>query len=319
MIFITTKCSICNKTPVIINCKYNGQKLCHTCFNNSIEKKVLQTIKKQKLITKGDKVLVALSGGKDSVALIKILNILKERRIIELEALTIDEGISGYRKEGVRIAKETTEKLGIKHHIVSFKEKYNFTIDSLMEKESKKEYPRHACTYCGVFRRQIFNQVARDINATKLATGHNLDDETQSIMMNYMEGNINNMVRIGYKTQSSDEKFTVKIKPLREIPEKELGLYVLENNFEVHFDGCPYARHSFRMEIGDFIREINQKHPTIMYSTLNGFEKIKPAIKEEFIKKENINKTHQTCSICGEPSSDTKCKACKFLDEIYDN
>ncbi|ABC56741.1 MULTISPECIES: TIGR00269 family protein [Methanosphaera] len=312
-----TICTQCGSKHVVIHRKYNGQKLCSKCFRKSIEKQVLRTIKKEKLVTKGDKVLVGLSGGKDSVALLKILNILKEKNIITLEAVTIDEGISGYREEGIRIAKETAKALDIKHHIVSFKDKYNFTIDKIMEAEAKCNDAQHACTYCGVFRRQIFNQVARDVNATKLATGHNLDDETQSIVMNYLEGNVNNMVRIGYKTLSQDKRFTQKIKPLRKIPEKEIGLYVLESGFEVHFDGCPYAHESFRMEIGDFIRETTLKHPTIMYSILNGFEKIKPAIKKEYMAN-HTGKPNGTCKKCGEPASQDICKSCKFLEKIYE-
>ncbi|MBQ6218868.1 MAG: TIGR00269 family protein [Methanosphaera sp.] len=308
-------CTQCGYEHVVIHRKYNGQKLCSSCFTKSIEKKVLKTIKKQKLITKGDKVLVGLSGGKDSVALLKILNILKEKRIIELEAVTVDEGIKGYREEGVRIAKDVANKLNVKHHIISLDKEYDLTIDKIMKIEEKENHPQHACTYCGVFRRQIFNQTARKVNATKIATGHNLDDETQSIVMNYLEGNLNNMVRIGYKTEAKDKRFTPKIKPLREIPEKEVGLYVVESGFEVHFDGCPYAHESFRMEIGDFLREMTLKHPTIMYSTLNGFEKIKPILKEDYIKN-NANHPNKTCKICEEPSSQEICKACSFIEEI---
>lgn len=309
-------CTQCGYEHVVIHRKHNGQRLCSACFRKSVEQKVLKIIKKQKLITKGDKVLVGLSGGKDSVALLNIMNILKQKRIIELEAVTIDEGIAGYRAEGVRIARDVAKKLGIKQHIVSFNDKYSFTIDKIMEVESKQEHPQHACTFCGVFRRQIFNQTAREVNATKLATGHNLDDETQSILMNYLEGNINNMVRIGYKTEARDERFTPKIKPLREIPEKEIGLYVLESGFEVHFDGCPYAHESFRMEIGDFLRETTLKHPTIMYSTLTGFEKIKPAIKRDYLEN-STGKPNKTCIKCGEPSSKDVCKACNFLEKIH--
>ena len=103
-------CTQCGYEHVVIHRKHNGQRLCSACFRKSIEQKVLKTIKKQKLITKGDKVLVGLSGGKDSVALLNILNILKEKRIIELEAVTIDEGIAGYRAEGVRIAKDVAKR-----------------------------------------------------------------------------------------------------------------------------------------------------------------------------------------------------------------
>lgn len=308
-------CTQCGYEHVIIHRKYNGQRLCSECFKDSIEKKVLKTIKKNKLVTKGDKVLVGLSGGKDSVALLNILNILKKRNIIELEAVTIDEGIGGYRQEGVRIAKDVAKSLGVKHHVVSFDDKYNFTIDKIMQLEKDNPEGQNACTYCGVFRRQIFNQISREVNATKIATGHNLDDETQSILMNYLEGNIHNMVRIGYKTESRDDRFTPKIKPLREIPEKEIGLYVLECGFEVHFDGCPYAHESFRMEIGDFLRQANLKHPTIMYSTLNTFEKIKPTIKKEYLKSD-IKAPNGTCKRCGEPASQDICKSCKFLEKI---
>lgn len=310
-------CSRCGYEQVVIHRKYNGQRLCSSCFRKSIESKVLKTIKKQKLITKGDKVLVGLSGGKDSVALLKILNILKEKHIIELEAVTIDEGIAGYREEGVRIAIDVARELGIKHHIISFNDMYDFTIDKIMKIEEKSDHPQHACTFCGVFRRQIFNQTAREVNATKLATGHNLDDETQSILMNYLEGNVNNMVRIGYKTEARDERFTQKIKPLREIPEKEIGLYVLESGYEVHFDGCPYAHESFRMEVGDFLRETTLKHPTIMYSTLKGFEKIRPAIKKDYMAN-NTGQPNKTCIKCGEPSSQDLCKSCKFLENIHE-
>ena len=97
-----------------------------------------------------------------------------------------------------------------------------------------------------------FNRVSREVGATKIATGHNLDDETQSIVMNYLEGNIQNLTRIGPKSESKSDRFTVKIKPLREIPEKEIGLYVVAKELEVHFAGCPYAGESFRAEIGTF-------------------------------------------------------------------
>lgn len=134
---------------------------------------------------------------------------------------------------------------------------------------------RGSCTYCGVFRRWIINRAARDFSATKIATGHNLDDETQAILMNYLEGNVDNLTKIGPKTDSKSPLFTPKIKPLREIPEKEIGLYALAKDLEVHFAGCPYSEESFRGEIGQIIKNLSKDHPTIMYSTLRGFDKIK--------------------------------------------
>jgi uncharacterized protein (TIGR00269 family) len=301
-------CDKCGNPNIIIKRKQSGQKLCKDCFIESIQKKVLKDIRKYKLLEKGDKVLIGLSGGKDSVMLMDILNSLRKRHIIDLVAVTIDEGIFGYRDDGVEIAARNAEKLGVKHIVVTFKEYFGKTLDDIITKNTK-DGRRNACTYCGVFRRWLFNRIAREERATKIATGHNLDDETQSIVMNYLEGNVQNLTRIGPKSETRSEMFTVKIKPLREIPEKEIGLYVVARELDVHFAGCPYAGESFRAEIGSFLKEISKEHPTIMYSTLRGFDKMKPVLKREFSRKSII----EGCEKCGEPSAARLCKACSFL------
>ncbi|MGZ4856755.1 MAG: TIGR00269 family protein [Methanobacteriaceae archaeon] len=297
-------CDKCANPQVIIKKKHSGQKLCQECFIQSTQQKVLSDIRKQKLIDKGDKVLIALSGGKDSVMLLDILNFLRKRGIIDLVAVTIDEGIQGYREDGIRTARQNVDKMGIEHRLVTFKDYLGHSLDEIMENPMN----RGSCTYCGVFRRWILNQVAREEKATKIATGHNLDDEAQSIMMNYLEGNIQNLTRIGAISESRNESFIVKIKPLREIPEKETALYVLARDLPVHLAGCPYAGDSFRKEVGPFIKELTQKHPTIMYSTLRGFDKIKPALKKEYPRINNIG----LCVNCGEPAARDLCKACSF-------
>lgn len=300
-------CSKCGNPQIIIKRKHSGQSLCRECFLKSIDEKVLRDTRKYRLIDKGDKVLMALSGGKDSVVALYILNTLRERNIIDLTAVTIDEGIKGYREEGVKIAVANAKSLGVKHRIVSFKECFGRTLDEIMKEDPGA---RHACTYCGVFRRWILNRVAKEEGSTKIATGHNLDDETQSILMNYLEGNMNNLIRIGPKSESRNEKFTVKIKPLREIPEKEVALYALAADLNVHLAGCPYAGDSFRREVGEFVKQLSVDHPTIMYSTLRGFDKIKPILKRELTPQGVTG----VCKRCGEPAAGELCKACTFLE-----
>ena len=302
------KCSKCGNEKVIIKKEQSGQYLCKDCFIESIEKKAIKTIKKEKLLDKGDKVLVALSGGKDSVTVLEILNSFRKMHIIDICAVTVDEGIANYRQEGVDIASRHAERLGIEHKVVSLKEDYGISLDEIMQRENHKG----SCTYCGVFRRTIINKAAREMEATKIATGHNLDDEVQAIMMNYLEGNTDNLTKLGAKSESKAREFTPKIKPLREIPEREIGLYVVAKELEVHFDSCPYAQQSFRGEVSDVINQLNEKHPTIKYSTLRGYDKIKNVLKKDF------NKTYPEgrCEKCGEPSANRLCKACTFLEEL---
>ncbi|MDO5824254.1 TIGR00269 family protein [Methanobrevibacter sp.] len=302
------QCSKCGNPKVIIKKEQSGQLLCKDCFIESIEKKAIKTIRKEKLLDKGDKVLVALSGGKDSVTALEILNSFRMMNIIDLCAVTIDEGIDNYRQEGIDIAIRHAERLNIEHKVVSLKEEFGITLDEIMQKENHKG----SCTYCGVFRRTLINKAAREMGATKIVTGHNLDDEVQGIIMNYLEGNVNNLTKLGAKTESKAKEFTVKIKPLREIPEREIGLYVVAKELEVHFDSCPYAMQSFRGEVSEVINQLAENHPTIKYSTLRGYDKIKNILKDEFSKEFN----HGRCARCGEPSSNELCKACSFLEEL---
>ena len=301
-------CTKCGNPNVIIKKEQSGQYLCKECFIESIEKKVIKTVRKEKLLDKGDKVLVALSGGKDSVTTLEILNSFRELNIIDICAVTVDEGIDNYRQDGVDIAIRHAERLGIEHKVVSLKDTYGITLDEIMEKPNHKG----SCSYCGVFRRTIINKAAREMGATKIATGHNLDDEVQAIMMNYLEGNTDNLTKLGAKTESKAEEFTVKIKPLREIPEREIGLYVVAKELEVHFASCPYAQQSFRGEVSEVINKLSEDHPTIKYSTLRGYDKIKNAIKDDF-KKEY---SHGRCAKCGEPAANELCKACSFIEEL---
>ena len=317
------QCSKCGNSQVIIKKQQSGQYLCKDCFIESIEKKVIKTVKKEKLLDKGDKVLVALSGGKDSVTTLEILNSFRKMNVIDICAVTVDEGIDNYRQEGVDIAIRHAKRLGIEHKVVSLKEEYGITLDEIMQKDNHIG----SCSYCGVFRRTIINKAAREMGATKIATGHNLDDEVQAIMMNYLEGNTDNLTKLGAKSSSKAKEFTVKIKPLREIPEREIGLYVVAKELEVHFDSCPYAQQSFRGEVSDLINKLSEKHPTIKYSALRGYDKIKEAIGDGFkkdaeeLKKLNtpvITKTYpqSRCERCGEPSANRLCKACTFLEEL---
>lgn len=294
------KCQRCAKTAVIYQ-KYSNAHLCKTHFIEDVERKIKRDIRKFKMVERGDRIAVALSGGKDSIALLYILHkIFKDRPDIELSAITIDEGVRGYRENTLPHAVELTGKLGIQHTIRSFEDEYGMTLDGLKE---KKDTP--ACTLCGVLRKNLLNKAARELGVSKLALGHNLDDEAQTILMNYMRGDVDRMKRMLQDTVQPG--MVPRIKPLRSIPEKEVALYGFLNNLPVSMDECPYAGEALRNEIREMLNNYEVKHPGTKYSLLGGFEAIAQALSPPDTQVVQ-------CKKCGEPSSDAVCKTCRLLE-----
>lgn len=312
----TTRCE-CGK-PAIIFRAYEGRALCKAHFTGSVEKKVLATIKKHRLIARGDRIAVGLSGGKDSSLVLWLLKKLQPRLGLKLHAILIDEGISGYRNVSIEYARRFCERLEVPLNIVSFKEKVGKTLDEVMASNPDKDI--RACTYCGVWRRDLLNKAAREIGADKIAIGHNLDDEAQSIMANWMHGDVLRAARIGAKAAIVDDDTLVpRIKPLREIPEKEVALYALLNRLDADFHSdCPYAPTSLRWEIREMINELEAKHPGTKYNIVRTFDKVQPAIKTSLkeIAGEAAAQRIGRCGRCGEATSQAMCKACELREIV---
>ncbi len=293
------KCQRCSKTAVVFQ-KYSNAHFCKLHFIEDVERKIKRDIRKFGMIKKGERVAVALSGGKDSTVLLYVLHkIFNERPDIELKAITIDEGIKGYRENTLEHAIKLTHELGISHTIVSFKEGFGITLDELA---AKKEHA--ACTLCGVLRKNLLNRAARGLGAGKLATGHNLDDEAQTILMNYLRGDTDRLKRMS--PGITQPGLVMRIKPLRSIPEKEVALYGFLNNLPVSTDECPYAGEALRNEIREIINNYEVRHPGTKYSLLGGFDEIAPLMRP-------MTTQVVQCEKCGEPSSVAICKTCRLL------
>ena len=158
-----------------------------------LRRNVGRAIEDFNMIEAGDRVMVCLSGGKDSsVVLVLLKNILGNRRDVQLVAFSIDEGITGYRPESLSMARTLCRKLGVEHHTLSFQKLFGTTLDKKI-KEVRKDPDQkiqEACTFCGVGRRYAMNKVSRELKATTLAVGHNLDDESQAVILNYIRGDL---------------------------------------------------------------------------------------------------------------------------------
>ena len=296
----------CKEKPIIG--LYSGEKLCKSHFIGYFENKVFKTIRQFDLIGKEENLGVALSGGKDSLSVLYILNKLsKQNPKIKISAIAIDEGIHGYRDKTLKKAAEFCERNEIELNIFSYKEEFGLTLDGMLKILNVKP-----CTICGIFRRYLLNKKSRELKLTKLVTGHNLDDECQSILMNQFKNNIEASARLGPKVGiSQNEKFIQRIKPLYLCTEKEVTTYSFLNGLLDDFAECANAAQSFRAQVRDMLNGMEQKFSGTKYSIVNSFLQILPMLKQEF--KNGIIKV---CLKCNEPSANEICNACVYLERL---
>jgi uncharacterized protein (TIGR00269 family) len=260
-----------------------------------------------------DKIAVAVSGGKDSVSLLHILaKIEKKYSKASLAAITVDEGIKGYRDEALRIASENCDDLGIKHVVTSFRELYGFTLDAIIKRLKRKgENGLTPCAYCGVLRRKALNMTARKIKADKLATAHTLDDETQTILLNIFHGDVQRIAREKPVTDEAHPKLVQKVKPFCEIPEKETALYAYVRKIKFQSTPCPYASEALRNDVRVMLNRMEEKHAGIKFTVFKSIERIRPAL-EEIVRKEGLRE----CDECGEPTTERTCRTCQMLKRV---
>lgn len=301
---MTQPCTRCHTNPSIYHRPYSGERLCKPCFTATIREKVRNTIARHKMLEHDSHIALGLSGGKDSIALLEILHTLQQRHPHStLTAISIDEGVGGYRDEALHLATQATRRLGVEHHITSFKEQFGHTMDEIAA--SPREL--HACTFCGVLRRQALNTAARDIGADRLATAHNLDDMAQTALLNILRGDINRLAQIDPGGRDLPG-FVRRIKPYAEIPEKESTLYAYLTGIPFQATPCPYAGEAMRNDTRDILNRLEHKRPGTKHTVYRTALKLAPNLQ---------TRTPLTnCTTCGEPSPNTQCRACTLIQGL---
>lgn len=299
----------CSEKPVIaLN---SGDRLCKAHFTRYFENKAFKTIRQFELLGKEENLGVALSGGKDSLTVLSILSKLSgENPKIKIKAIAIDEGIKGYRDKTLEKAEEICQKNDIELKVFSYKEEFGATLDDMLNILKVKP-----CAICGIFRRRLLNKKSRELKLTKLATGHNLDDECQSILMNQFKNNVEASARLGPKAGIiNDKNFVQRIKPLYLCAEKEVTAYAFTKGLLDNFNECPNAIHSFRAQIRDMLNDMEHKFPGTKNSIVKSFLQILPLLKQQF--KDCADNPIKSCANCGEPSSNEVCNACVYLERL---
>src|SRR3989344_2439039 len=264
---------------------HEGNAYCASCLSHQVEETCYRTVVHEHLIEKGDCVIVGVSGGKDSAVLLALLKKLQDALPFSLKALAVNEGIAGYRNESLSVARHWCATLGIEYETVSFPAGHE--LDAFAR--------RKHCTYCGVLRRSLLNKGARELGATKLALGHNADDESQSILMNVLNGDVTRFERLGARPPSRGDRFVPRIKPLRNIMEKEIVAYALVNKVPFYRSECPYSHDNVRRDVLEVINALEQKRPGTKMKILGFYDGLR---QQRDVRSNSLSH----CLSCGEPS-----------------
>lgn len=280
------KCKKCGR-KAIANLKQYKIALCEKCYPVFYESLVKRSIKKYGILKKDEKVLAAVSGGKDSVAMISVLKKLD----YNVKMLYIDLGIGDYSKNCEKVVKELAETIGVDLSIVRLAD-YGFTIDNV---ELKK-----VCSACGIAKRYLMNRFARENKFDVVTTGHTSEDITSFAIKNIVGGNFEWIEKLKPRIESFDAKIVPKARPLFERMEKENMLYVLTLNLPFSTENCPNAPVNDWKEI---VYEIESRKIGFNQNFVRGLVRIG--------KKSELETKY--CEVCGEVSISNICSFCKLV------
>lgn len=286
-------CSRCANRAVILDRKSGGH-LCRDHLMASVRERVLQYI--HDIGTFPEVLGVAFSGGKDSSALIAVLAALAGDLPFRVVALTVDEGICGYREETIRAAEEIAAKYGVPHRIISFRQLFGESLDEIIRNRQDR-----ACTVCGILRRRALEILARDEGIRMIATGHNLDDMAQTAVMNAISGDVKKV----FAGRGISDRYAPRIKPFSRVTEREVTIYAFSAGVYHSLPECPYAGFSLRGEVRHHLNTYEREHPGTMMNAAKTEEDLRAAFGDVFSSGKQ-----QDCESCGWPASSSICQVC---------
>ena len=301
----SVRCSSC-EAEAVIDQPYRGTHLCAPHFRESVEDRVRREMHRQLPRFARGTVAVALSGGKDSgVALALSQRYFRRRPTVRVVALSVDEGIAGYRAATLEAARALTGSLGVEHRIVTAQEAIGTTTD-----RTAAELPGTVpCSFCGVWRRQLLNRAAREVGADALVLGFNLDDLSQTVLMNLVRGDLDRLARMA-PHRVRQPGLVPRVAPLALIPEREVYLYARLQGIPFDHGECPHAGRAARNLFREVVWQLEEAQPGTRQSLLRTHEKL----VTRFLREEGAGAAPDRCRACGEPSGSGLCRACEYLE-----
>ncbi len=290
----------CSKESVI---NIAGNRFCKEHFTKHFEKSVAKVLSR----VKRSKVLAAVSGGKDSLAMLIAISKLKERFDIEVTACFIHLGIKGSSENGLKIVKNACNTLGVKLVTFDMKKELGFSIDEV----AKLKLRRAVCSSCGMVKRYLLNKLAFESGFDYVATGHNLEDGASLLFINLSAQNIEQILRMGCCIPGDKLlKLAGRIKPLCYCTEREARLYCELHSIQYLTLECPYSKNVLQHKLKLIIEMFEGTLPNFRINLVKSFKKLRKLIQVE------TDSSVAACQRCGYPTTSGVCSFCRLLEMI---
>jgi len=294
------RCRRCKEKAVIYLERHNAA-FCENCFMHYYYNQVDKNIKKERMFKKGEKILIVVSGGKDSMALWDVLY----KNGYDVTAMYINLGIGEYSDRSQEIVEDFANEKKLPLIIKNIKKEYGLEIHKL-----SKKLKRSPCSICGTIKRYLFNKVALDGGFTAVATGHNLDDEAATLLGNTLSWQEGYLARQAPVLPSTHPKLVKKVKPLFTLTERENLSYILFNEIKFIHEECPHAVGASSILYKEVLNRLEEESPgTKQRFLINFLEKGRKHfqdVKEKLDLKE--------CKICGQVTTTEICSFCRLVE-----
>lgn len=294
------KCKRC-RGKAEVQLRQHNAAFCRPCFVDFFQRQVQRAIDREKMFTREEPVLVAISGGKDSLALWDALHELG----YETTGLHLELGIGTYSEGSLAKSQAFAAKLGRRLINVTLAD------ESMAVPEMARFTHRPACAACGTAKRHHFDRIALAEGFAVLATGHNLDDEAARLLGNLMRWQARHLAKQSPVLEATHERFTRKVKPLFRITEYEAAVYAFMRGIDYVIDECPNAGGATQLILKDALNRIEASMPGSKLTFLQEFLRHgRPMFQID------ENRAIASCEVCGMPCYGQVCSYCSLTAEI---
>ena len=296
------RCHTC-RAPANVEIRRSRIAYCARCYPAWFRTQVQERIDHERMFRRSQTLLVAVSGGKDSLALWHALTALGYRA----DGMYIRLGIGEYSERSQAKAEAFARERGLTLHQIDLKEAEGFAVPDLLDTRSGKP-----CAACGTVKRYHFNKLAADLGYDVVATGHNLDDEAATLFGNVMHWNLDYLGRQGSVLESTHPKLVRKVKPLYRLSERETAAYAIIERIDYILEECPMARGAKSLAYKDMLNSLEEEQPGAKYRFMVGF------LKEgrQHLPGAGFDQATdlRECVRCGQPTTGELCAYCKMAD-----